>query len=1045
MSGISAGIGLISGIDTANLIDQLISLEARPILTLRTRVQQLDTRRAALLEISAQLLAVRNAVTNFNRISFFNRFNANSSNDNIITAIVQDSASPSSTTFRVHSLVSTHSLISRGFADIDTTPVGSGTLTFEIARGKVNQSTDLDVLNGGAGIRRGTITITDRSGVTADIDLTKAVTIDDVLSAINNNTKINVRASVTGIALNGATGDRIVIEDLNNLDGDPEAGDLKIADKNGSITAFDLGIVGQVSADRFDGKDIVILNADTPLSLLNDGNGIDRLRQGNDLTFLTSEGQFDVSFTNILEPFIDLRALNHGRGVDAGVIRITDRAGKSVEVDFTDLDDGEVFTVQDVRSRIKEAADAAGLSLSISMVNSHFQISDTSNVADDKAVSLKIENVTGTTASDLGIVFEEDKDTFISGKDIYSVTTMGDVVRAINYATGNDTFVRASISDDGNSITLRALGFDTTVSVIAGENDDGNTSMAAKDLGLLDAEFSVSKSFQTDPLIAGLNSVLLRTLNGGSGIRAGEISFTDRLGRSATIDFNGVRTLKDVIDFINADDTTSLIASVNSAGNGIEIRDSSGGNGSIVIEDTTGTLASELGLAGTYTAEQGETINGGNLQRQYITENTLVSDLNAGRGISEGVFRITDSTGEIIVINLSTMPDTVGGVIKAINRDAPSSIEARINDTGDGIVIIDTSSGDSALTIEDIEGNRTASDLRLNQTAGFNENQIDGSFEVKVEINAGDTLQDVIRKINSTNAGVSASILNDGGEFKPFSLTVTSDISGRRGEMIIDSGMVDLGFNTLARAQDAVVTMGESGSSTPLLITSSSNTLENTIDGVTFNLLSVSDEDVTISVGQDMDGIVGSIQNFVERYNAALDSMDNHTRFDPESLDRGVLFGDPTIDILRSRMSRTILRPVQGVDDSVERLFNVGLRLRSGRRLEFDEERFRQRYADNPEIIEDLFTHEETGFGQVVQDMLDGLTQDFDGVITRKDQLLTDQKELLNDRIDDLNILLEAKRARLEAQFVGLESALASLQRQQASLGSLSQLANGFG
>lgn len=1044
MSGISAGIGLISGIDTANLIDQLISLESRPLRNLQTRVQELDIRRAALLEISAQLLAVRNSVSNFNRISFFNRFIANSSNDNIITAITQDNAVPSSTTFRVHSLVSTHSLISRGFADVDSTPVGSGTLSFEIARGKVNQSTDLDILNGGAGIRRGTITVTDRSGATADIDLTKAITIDDVLTAINSNTKINVRASVTGITLNGTTGDRIVIEDLNNLDGDPEAGDLIIADKNGSITATDLGIVGRVSADRFDGKDIVKLNTNTPLSLLNDGNGIDRLRQGNDISFLTSEGQFDVSLTSILEPFIDLRALNHGRGVDAGVIRITDRAGESVEIDFTDLDDGEIFTVQDVRSRIKEASDAAGLSISISMVNSHFQLSDTSNVADDKAVSLKIENVTGTTASDLGIAAEEKSKTFISGKDIYSVSTIGDVVRAINFATGNDTYVRASIADDGNSIALRALGFDTTVNVIAGENDDGNTSKAAKDLGLLDAEFSVSESFQSDSLIAGLNTVLLRTLNGGSGIRAGEISFTDRLGRNATIDFAGVRTLKDVIDTINADDTTSLIASSNSAGNGIELRDSSDGSGSIVIEDINGTLGSELGLAGTYGVEQGETINGGNLQRQYITENTLVSDLNAGRGVSTGVFRITDSTGEIIVINLSTMPDTVGGVIKAINRDAPPSIEARINDTGDGIVIIDTSTGDSALTIEDIEGNRTARDLRLNQTAGFNEKQIDGSFEVKVEVNAGDTLQDLIRKINSANAGVTASILNDGGAFNPLSLTVTSEISGRSGEMIIDSGALDLGFNTLARAQDAVVTLGESGNSTPLLITSSSNTLENTITGVTFNLLSVSDEDVTISVGQDVNGIVGSIQNFVERYNASLDSMDNHTRFDSDTLDRGVLFGDPTVDILRSRLSRTILRPVQGVNESVERLFNVGLRLRSGRRLEFDEEKFRQQYADNPKIVEDLFTHEETGFGSVIQDTLDGLTRDFDGVITRKDQLLNDQKELLNDRIDDLNILLEAKRARLEAQFVGLESALASLQRQQASLGTLSQIAGGF-
>lgn len=1039
MSGISAGIGLISGINTAELIDQLIQLEARPIFNLQTRVQEIDARKAAFLEISAQLLAIRNSVSNFNRRSFFQRFTANSSNDSIITAQATQDAVPSSTTFRVHSLVSTHSMISRGFFDTDTTPIGRGTLSFEIGRGRVNQSTDLDVLNGGAGIRRGIISITDRSGETADIDLTKAVTVDDVLDAINSNTKINVRASVTGIELNGATGDRIVIEDLNQLDGQPEAGDLSVTEKNGGSTAADLGILMQTATDRIDGRDLVKLSSSIPLSMLNDGNGISRLRQGNDLSFETSEGQFDVTLTNILEPFIDVRALNHGRGIDAGIIRITDRAGKSVEIDFTDIKDGGVVTVQDLRSRIKQESDAAGMNLSITMINSHFQITDSSEVEDDDAVALNVENVVGTTASDLGIAGKIESKSVVVGKDIYSVTTIGDVIRAINFSQGNDSLVHAQVSEDGNGISLRALGFDTTVKVTSGQNTNGSASLAARDLGLLDATFSVNQSFTSQPLLAGMNTVLLQTLNGGSGMNTGEITFTDRLGQSATIDFSSARTLKDVIDLINADGTTSLVAAVNGSGNGIELRDTSGANGSIIIDDATGTFASELGLAGTYAVERGETINGGNLQRQYITESTLLSTLNSGRGVSEGAFQITDAAGAVHVINLSNMPDTIGGVIDAINKTTPDTIEARINDTGDGIVILDTSEGESLLEIENVPGNRTGSDLHLVGQAGIGEDFIDGSLEVKIEINAGDTLEDVVTKINNADAGVSASILNDGGAFNPFSLTITSEVSGRAGEMMIDSGALDLGLSTMAKAQDAVVTLGGSANSAPLLITSSTNTLENMIDGVTFNLLSVSDEDVTISVGQDLDGIVESIKGFISRFNGALDTMDTHTRFDQESLQSGVLFGDPTVDILRSRLFRVMTRQFQGVDESVNRMFNVGLRMRSGNRLEFNEERFRERYAENPGIVEDLFTLEESGFGQVIQDTLDGLTRNFDGVLSRKSELLNDQQELLNNRIDDLNILLEAKRARLEAQFVGLESALASLQGQQSALSILFQ------
>ena len=56
------------------------------------------------------------------------------------------------------------------------------------SHGRVNPSTELDTLNGGQGVRRGTITITDRSGADAEIDLSTSMTVDDVLNAINGNT-----------------------------------------------------------------------------------------------------------------------------------------------------------------------------------------------------------------------------------------------------------------------------------------------------------------------------------------------------------------------------------------------------------------------------------------------------------------------------------------------------------------------------------------------------------------------------------------------------------------------------------------------------------------------------------------------------------------------------------------------------------------------------------------------------------------------------------------------------------------------------------------
>ena len=251
---------------------------------------------------------------------------------------------------------------------------------------------------------------------------------------------------------------------------------------------------------------------------------------------------------------------------------------------------------------------------------------------------------------------------------------------------------------------------------------------------------------------------------------------------------------------------------------------------------------------------------------------------------------------------------------------------------------------------------------------------------------------------------------------------------------MIDSRGLDLGLDMLTEARDAVVSIGADGSSAGLLVTSSTNQLDGVMEGVTFDLLSASDEEVTVTIDQDLDGIVESMRGFVEQYNAVLDAIDQSTSFDGDTFERGPLFGDTTVDLVRSRLARVIMRPFEGVDASVSRLFSIGLRLGSGNRLELDEERFLEAYERAPHLVEELFAAEETGFGAVIQETLDELTRDFDGVIARKNELLTDRQDLLNDRIESLNILLDAKRARLEAQFVGLESALAALQAQQNAI-----------
>ncbi|MFQ5589643.1 MAG: flagellar filament capping protein FliD [Phycisphaerae bacterium] len=1043
MTGISSGVGLATGLDTAKLVDQLMAIEARPVQALQDRIQTIDAKRAAFMQISAQLLALQNSVLMFDKPLFFRKYDSRSSDDTILTATAGENAAVGTFTFRVHSLVTAHSLLSRGYADAGVTPVGQGTLAIEVGKGRVNEATELDALNGGDGVRRGTIVITDRAGGVAEIDLAMAQTVDDVLTAINTDPRIDVYAYVTSLASpNGAAGDRIVIEDRT-----PETevtGALSIVDKMGGSTAADLGIAASTAGNRVDGRDLIRLSFATALSSLNDGNGVGRLPQGaatDDLVFTRNadpDDTFSVSLSDMLQPTTDLRALNSGLGVRLGTMRITDRLGRSVEVDLADETLPPVLTVQDVLDRIKQASDDAGLAITATTVNSALIISDDSEVGSEDPGVFKIEDVTGFAAADLGIAETKTDAGAIIGRDIYRIATVGDVINAINYAPGNNGLVNAAISDDGNGLTLKALAVGDTFSVSAGSG-----STAAEDLGILGAEFANGlPPFESRRLVAGLNTVLLHSLNGGRGVTLGALSINGTM-----IDFTAQpspATLQDVVDMINAaietDPNNAVVASINSAGTGINLRDESTTPGQIVVRDIgTGTTAAELGIAGTF--EQGE-VAGGNLQRQYISRATPLSSLNLGAGVSLGDLSITDSTGLAHLVTLPTHLDTVGELIDAINSENPpgkQAFEARVNDTGDGIIVTDKAGGSSPLMIEDVDGGRTAADLRLSGTAKAGEDFIDGSFEIHVDIGPGDTLDDVARKL--TEAGLRASVVNDGGDVNPYSLTISSPQPGRRGELVVDSRGIDLGLRTMSRARDAVITMGEGTATDSLLISNSSNTIDGLVQGVTLDLVSAADGEVTVSVTQDIDSIVESIKAFTDKYNAVQQSLDEAVKFDSETLERGPLQGDATVSLIRNRLHNVLLRRFDDATQDLPSLASVGIRLGADNQIEFDEERFRETYDDTPELVERLFTTEETGFGAVFKDVLDELTRSFDGVIPGRDALLSDQQELLNDRIDRMNVLLDIKRARLEAQFVALESAIAGLQAQQGNLDALFQLA----
>jgi len=759
-----------------------------------------------------------------------------------------------------------------------------------------------------------------------------------------------------------------------------------------------------------------------------------------------------------------LSQLNGGNGISQGSFRITDRSGNSAVINTSND-----VTLDDVVNQINNAL---GISVSATLTDQGLQITDESGGSGTLSVQ-DLNN--GTTAKDLGIAVPAVGDTLTgtsinylstatalanlndgngvstvtAGQNDFAVnlsdgsvidvslngaTTVGDVINAINTAGGAK--LTAAINSAGNGITLTDnSGGSGALTVTA-----LNGSEAASDLGLTGA--ASGNTIQGAPLIAGLDSVLVRSLNGGSGIPLGTISITDRDGTSGEIDLSGARSLSDIINDINNNTSgVKVTASLNSSQTGIQITDDSGGTGNLVVGDVNSTTAAALGIAGTFTATQ--TDSGTNLQRKYVSLNTSLSSYNNGAGVALGQFQIQNSAGIITQLDLTQGTyNTIGDVIKAINSKN-AGVTASIDSTGNGILLTDTAGGAGKLTVTDLDGGTTAANLNIAGTATGT--TIDGAEQKTISVSASDTLTTLQNKINQLGFGVTASIVNDGSSGTPYRLSLTAVNSGLAGQVVVDSGTTNLGFRNLVNAQDAAVYYGGSTGAQPLLITSNKNQLTNVINGVTVNLVSASSTPVSLSIAPDPTNVEAQLTNFVSDFNSLVTTITADTQYNTANNTGGILLGDGTTQQVQDALYNMINTVVKGTGQYQD-LADIGITINAdgdptqGATLNFNQTTFETAYATDPNAVQNLFSAASVGLGNVINNSMTALTDPVNGAITLENNTLKTEISQYQDSINSLNAILANQREYLQNEFNNMESTLATLQTQGSLLSALSSI-----
>ena len=783
-------------------------------------------------------------------------------------------------------------------------------------------------------------------------------------------------------------------------------------------------------------------------------------------------GTLSFRFGPTLSRALTLDILGGGQGVPRGKIRITDRSGASAEIDLS--------AAQSLADVLRAINSASGIRVTAEVNGDALRLVDRTG---QTASNLRVEEVgTGTTAAALGLDGINTASSVADGRDLVRLypqlsldllndgngvgfhtslpdirytlrdgttgeidlapilpgtsqvmreATLGEVLDRINAAAPDK--LRIDIAPDGDRLVITDLtsGSGTlTIEPLYG-------SSALRDLGLDGSAQNGVISGRR--LLAGLQGVLLASLNGGKGLGPlGTLQLTDRAGASAQVDLAGAETLAEVLARINAAGI-GISAQINRAGNGIELRDTTGQSGNLVVASTDGT-AEKLHLAVNAAVDA---VNSGDLHLQVVAPNTLLERYNGGGGVARSGFTLIDSLGRRAYIDLSRSDvRTIGDVIRKIHQ-AALSVEAAINDTGDGLVLRDTGEGPGQLTVQ--EGpSTTAADLHLlgpavrTEIDGLPVQTIDGSTTYTVTWDDRASLGDVAALIERLKAGISAKVLYDGSS-QPYRLLLASQRPGLAGAIMLDAAQSPLRFDETVPPQDAQLLMGGTSTATSgVVVSGSSNTFANLVDGLSLEIKQATGRPVTITVSQSDTDLVASVKTLVDNYNKFRKRLKELTAYDPQTDKRSPLTGDATALRLDNDLSGFFSGVVAA--GAFRAAAELGISVQQDGTLSVDEERLKARFANDPQAVQQFFAAKDTGFAARLDRLLEQAAGQQGSLLASRLKALEQKVSAQQSRLDAMNKRLDAERQRLLLEFYRMETAIGKLQNNMNAISSIQVL-----
>lgn len=343
-------------------------------------------------------------------------------------------------------------------------------------------------------------------------------------------------------------------------------------------------------------------------------------------------------------------------------------------------------------------------------------------------------------------------------------------------------------------------------------------------------------------------------------------------------------------------------------------------------------------------------------------------------------------------------------------------------------------------------------------TEGFAERDAEqGSGSLTIEVGTGDkaqtlnldiaqadsSLEGIRDAINAEDAGVTASIVNDGGA-TPYRLVLSSEETGTEAaiqsvDFVSDAGdtalndklSFDIGGTGSGTMAQTVAPENAALKVNGIDITSQSNSVEGAIQGVTLELAETGDS--TVAVELNNRALREAVTGFVDAYNDFKSTAGELTRFDAESGAVGELLGDSTMRSVESRLRSAL----SGGSASGEfgMLSDIGISLELDGSLTLDSDKLDDVITNDRQALTDFFagTDEVDGLADTVDTTL-GNMLDEGGTLEHATSGLESRIEGLDERQARMERSIARTIERYRSQFSQLDGMIANMNQTSTYL-----------